>query len=93
MQNLNLDIDHKIAMQRERLAEKVHKVQQTEIYGELDEYEIAQVLDLMSQPMRAIGSCISKGQLQDLCKQLLGQNLALQTKVNKLKEASNGKHS
>lgn len=85
-----MNIDRKIEMQRERLAEKLGKVQQTEIYGELDEYEIAQVLDLMAQPMRAIGSCISKGQLQDLCKQLLGQNLALQVQVNKLKGERNG---
>lgn len=69
---------------------EVEKVLQHADYSDLDEIDLRQMCKLMQEPVRAIGSCISKGQLQTLCKQLLAQNLALQTQVKKAKEQGYG---
>lgn len=42
------------------------------------EFDLDQLVELMRQPVRAVHTCISKGQAQTLCKQLLAQNLCLQ---------------
>lgn len=46
--------------------------------------------DLMGDPMRAIHTCISKGQLQKLCTQTLAQNMNQQTEIKLLKEKLRG---
>lgn len=55
------------------------------VYRELDEFDVDQLVELMKQPVRAVGECITKSQLQTLCVQLLAQNLTLQKKLLSLK--------
>lgn len=54
---------------------------QMKIFEGLDEVDLVDLCRLMNQPVRAVHSCISKGQLRTLCKQLLAENLALQKRI------------
>jgi hypothetical protein len=49
------------------------------------DFDIEQLVEIMSKPVKSVGSCISKGQLQTLCVQLLAQNITLQAELNKIK--------
>ncbi len=53
------------------------------LYRDLDTFQVDELVELMKEPVRAIQTCISKGQLQTLCKQLLAQNLVLQQKLQR----------
>lgn len=46
-------------------------------FKKLDEFGLRELCELMAEPERSINSCISKGQLRTLCKQLMAQNIAL----------------
>ena len=48
-----------------------------------DHVDIQDICDLLSEPFKNVNQCISKGQLQNLCKQLLIENIALRKAVNK----------
>lgn len=52
---------------------------------EYSDFDIEQLVEIMSKPVKSVGSCISKGQLQSLCVQLLAQNITLQAELNKIK--------
>jgi hypothetical protein len=54
------------------------------LYKDLDEFDVNDLVELMKEPVRAIHTCISKGQLEKLCKQLLAQNLVLQQKLQRM---------
>lgn len=49
----------------------------------LTEFDLAQLVALMRDPVRSIDTCIAKAQLRKLCKQLLAQNLILQRQRQK----------
>lgn len=55
------------------------------LYRELKEFDVDELVELMKEPVRAVGECITKGQLKTLCVQLLAQNLTLQKKLQNLK--------
>lgn len=50
----------------------------------LDEFSLRDLCELMAEPERNINSCISKGQLKTLCKQLLAENIALKKSIEKI---------
>ena len=57
---------------------------QTFDYAEnLDEFDLQDLCSLLQEPIKNVNSCVSKGQLKTLCKQLLVENVALRKIVNK----------
>ena len=57
---------------------------QTFDYAEnFDEFDIQDLCSLLQEPVRNINSCVSKGQLKTLCKQLLVENVSLRKCLNK----------
>lgn len=50
---------------------------------DFDHVDIQDICDLLSEPFKNVNQCISKGQLKNLCKQLLIENAALRKMVNK----------
>ena len=57
---------------------------QTFDYAEnFDEFDIQDLCSLLQEPIRNINSCVSKGQLKTLCKQLLVENASLRKCLNK----------
>ena len=57
---------------------------QTFDYDEnLDEFDLQDLCSLLKEPIKNVNSCVSKGQLKTLCKQLLVENVALRKIVNK----------
>lgn len=57
---------------------------QTFDYAEnFDEFDIQDLCSLLQEPIRNINSCVSKGQLKTLCKQLLVENVSLRKRLNK----------
>lgn len=57
---------------------------QTFDYAEnFDEFDIQDLCSLLKEPIRNVNSCVSKGQLKTLCKQLLVENVSLRKLLNK----------
>ena len=57
---------------------------QTFDYAEnFDEFDIQDLCSLLQEPIRNVSSCVSKGQLKTLCKQLLVENVSLRKLLNK----------
>ena len=57
---------------------------QTFDYAEnFDEFDIQDLCSLLQEPIININSCVSKGQLKTLCKQLLVENVSLRKRLNK----------
>ena len=57
---------------------------QTFDYAEnFDEFDIQDLCSLLQEPIRNVNSCVSKGQLKTLCKQLLVENVSLRKLLNK----------
>ena len=57
---------------------------QTFDYAEnFDEFDIQDLCSLLREPVRNVNSCVSKGQLKTLCKQLLVENVSLRKLLNK----------
>ena len=54
-------------------------------FERLDEFDLRDLCNLISEPARNINSCISKGQLKTLCKQLLAENIALKQSIKNMK--------
>lgn len=48
-----------------------------------DEFDIQDLCYLLKEPIRNVNSCVSKGQLKTLCKQLLVENVSLRKLLNK----------
>ena len=61
----------------------VAEIQEVEAFENLDEFDLRDLCNLISEPARNINNCISKGQLKTLCKQLLAENLALRKHIGK----------
>ena len=61
----------------------IKEIQLNEIFEKLDEFELRDLCNIMSEPHRKIHSCISKGQLKTLCLQLIAENIALKKLINK----------
>lgn len=55
-------------------------------YSHLNSLDIVEIFELMKEPSRAISTCISKGQLQTLCRKLLLDNLSKQKNISKLEK-------
>ena len=45
--------------------------------------DLQDLCSLLKEPIKNVNSCVSKGQLKTLCKQLLVENVALRKIVNK----------
>ena len=50
--------------------------------SDLDEFDLQDLCSLLKEPIKNVNSCVSKGQLKTLCKQLLVENVALRKIVN-----------
>ena len=61
----------------------VAEIREVEAFKNLDEFDLRDLCNLISEPARNIDNCISKGQLKALCKQLLAENLALRKHIGK----------
>lgn len=62
------------------LMEDLNKV---DFLQDFDLVDIQDICDLLSEPFKNVNQCISKGQLKNLCKQLLIENVALRKALNK----------
>lgn len=57
---------------------------QTFDYAEnFDDFDIQDLCSLLKEPIKNVNSCVSKGQLKTLCKQLLVENVSLRKLLNK----------
>lgn len=59
-------------------------LQEMPIFNGFSDIDMQKLLGLMQDPVRAIDTCMGKEQLRKVAKQLLAQNLALQTTVRNL---------
>lgn len=60
------------------------------LFNGFTDLDFGKMLELMQAPVRSIDTCMGKEQLRTVAKQLLVQNLALQTKVRNLEIAAIG---
>lgn len=63
--------------------QEVEELIKIEYLSNFDEFELRDLCDLLREPMKNVNSCVSKGQLKTLCKQLLAENVALRKIINK----------
>lgn len=63
--------------------QEVEELIKIEYLSNFDEFELQDLCDLLREPVKNVNSCVSKGQLKTLCKQLLAENVALRKIVNK----------
>lgn len=56
----------------------------TDKWKHLDEFDLQDLCSLLKEPIKNVNSCVSKGQLKTLCKQLLVENVALRKIVNNM---------
>lgn len=61
----------------------IAEIREVEVFKNLDEFDLRDLCNLISEPARNINSCINKGQLKTLCKQLLAENMALRKSIEK----------
>lgn len=61
----------------------IAEIREVEVFKNLDEFDLRDLCNLISEPARNINSCISKGQLKTLCKKLLAENMALRKSIEK----------
>ncbi|WFG37974.1 hypothetical protein 20Sep420_00090 [Pseudomonas phage 20Sep420] len=54
------------------------------LFNGFSDMDFGRMLELMQQPVRAIDTCMGKEQLRTVARQMLVQNLALQTQVRNL---------
>lgn len=54
------------------------------LYQGLEEHDIEELVKLMQEPLLAIERCMTRPELEQVCKQLLTQNLVLQKKLAKV---------
>lgn len=59
----------------------LNTIREMPIFNAFGDMDFQRLLELMQQPVRAIDTCMGKEQLRTVAKQLLVQNLALQTRV------------
>ena len=81
MNNFHEMSEAKEARKQEALAKLRTAIPLAQDYTEFD---FEQLLELIQQPVRTIGSCLSKEQLKTYCVQLLTMNLTLQAEVSRL---------
>ena len=63
--------------------QEVEELVKIDYLSNFDEFELRDLCDLLREPMKNVNSCVSKGQLKSLCKQLLAENVALRKIINK----------
>ena len=72
--------DYNLHKYDDALVDDLNKV---DFLQDFDRVDIQDICDLLSEPFKNVNQCISKGQLKNLCKQLLIENVALRKMVNK----------
>ena len=61
----------------------VEAIQEFDYLKSFDEFDLQDLCSLLKEPIKNVSSCVSKGQLKTLCKQLLVENVALRKIINK----------
>ena len=61
----------------------VEFIQTFDYVENLDEFDLQDLCSLLKEPIKNVNSCVSKGQLKTLCKQLLVENVALRKMIIK----------
>ena len=51
--------------------------------SDFNEFDLRDLCSLLQEPIKNVNSCVSKGQLKTLCKQLLVENVALRKMIIK----------
>ena len=72
-------MDHK----RYLFEQEIEAIQEFDYLKSFDEFDLQDLCSLLKEPIKNVNSCVSKGQLKTLCKQLLVENVALRKIVNK----------
>lgn len=63
--------------------QEIEAIQEFDYLKSFDEFDLQDLCSLLKEPIKNVNSCVSKGQLKTLCKQLLVENVALRKIVNK----------
>ena len=72
-----------IEAKRYLFEQEVEELLKIDYLSDFDEFELRDLCDLLREPVKNVNSCVSKGQLKTLCKQLLAENVALRKIINK----------
>ena len=63
--------------------QEIEAIQEFDYLKSFDEFDLQDLCSLLQEPIKNVNSCVSKGQLKTLCKQLLVENVALRKIANK----------
>ena len=63
--------------------QEIEAIQEFDYLKSFDEFDLQDLCSLLKEPIKNVSSCVSKGQLKTLCKQLLVENVALRKIINK----------
>ena len=63
--------------------QEIEAIQEFDYLKSFDEFDLQDLCSLLKEPIKNVNSCVSKGQLKTLCKQLLVENVALRKIINK----------
>lgn len=63
--------------------------QTCDLFENLEDFEIDQLVQAMKEPIRTIDQCITKSRLRTLCIQLAAKNMALSRSLEKEKAKQN----
>lgn len=72
-----------IDVKRHLFEREVEELVKIDYLSDFDEFDLRDLCDLLREPVKNVNSCVSKGQLKTLCKQLLAENVALRKIINK----------
>lgn len=72
-------MDHK----RYLFEQEIEAIQEFDYLKSFDEFDLQDLCSLLQEPIKNVNSCVSKGQLKTLCKQLLVENVALRKMIIK----------
>ena len=63
--------------------QEIEAIQEFDYLKSFDEFDLQDLCSLLKEPIKNVSSCVSKGQLKTLCKQLLVENVALRKMIIK----------
>ena len=63
--------------------QEIEAIQEFDYLKSFDEFDLQDLCSLLKEPIKNVNSCVSKGQLKTLCKQLLVENVALRKMIIK----------
>ena len=63
--------------------QEIEAIQEFDYLKSFDEFDLQDLCSLLKEPIKNVNSCVSKGQLKTLCRQLLVENVALRKMIIK----------